>query len=70
MLGTAEEQHPLGHRRLAGVDVSDDSDVSKVLNFPRHLFSIPGLELAPPASRRKFSAQIQRTNFSARTLAH
>jgi hypothetical protein len=57
MFGAAKEKHPLSDRRLTGVNVSDDSDVSKVLDFPRHLFSIPGLELAPPASRHKFSAQ-------------
>ena len=28
MLGAAVEQHPLGDRRLAGIDVGDDADVA------------------------------------------
>ena len=28
MLRPAGEQHPLGHRRLAGVDVGNDADVA------------------------------------------
>ena len=36
MLRTAKKQHPLGNRRLSGIDMSDDSDVSQIFEFASH----------------------------------
>ena len=36
MLSTAEEQHPLSHRRFSGIDMSDDADVPQILEFTSH----------------------------------
>ena len=36
MLGAAEKQHPLGHRRFPSINMSDDADVSQILEFTSH----------------------------------
>ena len=37
MLRAAGKQHPLGHRRLAGVDVGNDADVADFGEVSRHV---------------------------------
>ena len=37
MFGSGKKQHPLSDRRLAGIDVRDDANVSQVLKFPGHV---------------------------------
>src|SRR6185503_11099695 len=39
VLGAAQEQHPLGDRRLAGVDMGDDADVADRLDLAGHISS-------------------------------
>jgi hypothetical protein len=36
VLGTAKKQHSLGHRRFSSIDMSDDADVSQILEFTSH----------------------------------
>mgnify|MGYP002476287701 CR=1 FL=1 len=46
------EQHPLGHRRLASVDVGDDADISDLVQGSRFLFVHVSLLARLPGPRR------------------
>ena len=46
VLGAAEKQHLLRHRRLAGVDVRDDADIAKSFQIPLHAVSLVPRETA------------------------
>jgi hypothetical protein len=36
VLGAAQEEHPLGHRCFAGVDVGNDADVADAVDLAGH----------------------------------
>ena len=36
MLGTTQEEHPLGHGRFPSIDVRDDADVTKFGDIKSH----------------------------------
>ena len=36
VFGSTQEQHPLSHGRLPGINVRNDADVSEVFYFPSH----------------------------------